>query len=247
MEYLDSRAANGPFMVETLPLSRKKVKRGHQDIQYISKLFGDRLKVKYNVRPNNVWNYMRKYKRFTVGDVHLQTDVSIGNGDFIYVKHDEWADDAIDTSAQWKAIVLECRAMDPEHVYILVAWLNRPEDLDSGRKPYHGRNELIPSNHLDIIDAMSVNGKLDLTQWSENSDEIPEPDQYFWRQTYDAAYTKTYSELEHFCIEDAPHNPDDMIVQCDQDHCKRWMHVKCIARDAAQRASEWTILECETY
>jgi len=37
---------------------------------------------------------------------------------------------------------------------IQVAWLNRPEDLDTSRKPYHGKNELIASNQLEIIDAM---------------------------------------------------------------------------------------------
>ncbi|QIW95743.1 hypothetical protein AMS68_001261 [Peltaster fructicola] len=235
-DYLDSQAAEGPFVVETLPLSRKKVKRGNQDVERIDDLFERRLTVQYNIRPNNAWSALKKYKRFTVGDIHHRTDVSIGVGEYIFVKHDEWSDDKLDTSTQWKAIVLEVRALDSEHVYILVAWLNRPEDLEDGRKPYHGRSELIPSNQLDVIDAMTVNGRLDLVHWSESSDDIPH--QYFWRQTYDAAYTKTFSELKRFCVEDTAHNPDDMIVQCEQEECRRWMHVKCIARAAARAASE---------
>ena len=45
----------------------------------------------------------------------------------------------MDFSGQWKAKVLEVRALDSEHVYIRVAWLNRPEDLQGGRKAYHGK------------------------------------------------------------------------------------------------------------
>ena len=56
-------------------------------------------------------------------------------------------------------------------MFIRVVWLNRPEDLDSGRKPYHGKNELIPTNQMDIIDAFSVNGSLDVVHWNENDDE----------------------------------------------------------------------------
>ena len=98
---------------------------------------------------------------------------------------------------QWKAKVLEVRALDEEHVYIRVAWLNRPEDLESGRKPYHGKHELIPTNQMDIIDALSVNGSFQVIKWDESAEDdessMPAEDQYFWRQTYDVANTKTFS------------------------------------------------------
>ncbi len=64
-----------------------------------------------------------------------------------------------------EAKVLEVRALDPEHVYIRVAWLNRPEDLAGGRQPHHGKNELIPTNQLDIIDAMVTRHDIVL-KWS---------------------------------------------------------------------------------
>lgn len=86
------------------------------------------------------------------------------------------------------------RALDQEHVYVRVAWFNRPEDLPTGRQPYHGKNELIPSNEMDIIDAMAVNGRLEVIHWDEFDDDsamMPE-DQYFWRQTYEFL-TSTYS------------------------------------------------------
>jgi hypothetical protein len=111
-------------------------------------------------------------------------------------------DHKIDVAAQWKAKVLEVRALDPEHVYIRVAWLNRPEDLDSGRKDYHGANELIPTNQLDIIDAMTVNGRLDIYHWVEEDDEsqMPGIGEHFWRQTYDAANTRTFSVSLTWCL-----------------------------------------------
>lgn len=38
------------------------------------------------------------------------------------------------------------------------------------------------------------------------------------------------------CIEPAPHNPDEMILQCSNKACRQWLHVKCIAEAAVQRA-----------
>jgi hypothetical protein len=121
------------------------------------------------------------------------------------IKHDETgeSDQRIDIAAQWKARVLEVRALDQEHVYLRVAWLNRPEDLAGGRKPYHGKNELIPTNQLDVIDAMAVNGVLDVVHWKDDDDSAAmiAEDQYFWRQTYDYANTRTFS-VSHDYVED---------------------------------------------
>ena len=108
-----------------------------------------------------------------VTNVELVGSESIAVGQCILVKHDDSEDQKIDIAAQWKAKVLEVRALDSEHVYIRVAWLNRPEDLSTGRKPYHGKNELIPTNQMDIIDAMAVNGSSDVVQWDEKDDDTP--------------------------------------------------------------------------
>jgi hypothetical protein len=156
---------------------------------------------------------------------------------------------------------LEVRALDPEHVYIRLSWLNRPEDLPSGRKDYHGKNELVPTNQMDIIDAMAINGGLKVKHWDETADDdetsMPEEDEYFWRQTYDFANTKTFSvwreysceverdranknlqDLRLICVDEAPQNPDELIVQCSSAGCRKWLHVRCIAEQALQRASE---------
>jgi hypothetical protein len=157
---------------------------------------------------------------------------------------------------------LEVRALDPEHVYIRLSWLNRPEDLGSGRKDYHGKNELVPTNQMDIIDAMAVNGGLKVKHWDETADDdetsMPEEDEYFWRQTFDFANTKTFSvwqesarvrskdmlltrtsqDLRKICVDEAPQNPDELIVQCSSAGCRKWLHVRCIAEQALQRARE---------
>ncbi|OTA39270.1 hypothetical protein BTJ68_00761 [Hortaea werneckii EXF-2000] len=158
-----------PFSIETIPATRKR-KRGSADPHTEPNLDDERLTVQYEVKPASNWESLRKYKKFTVGDE------SIGAGEHVLVKHDDTDDGKVDYAAQWKAKVLEVRALDSEHVYVRVAWLNRPEDLDTGRKSYHGKNELIPTNQLDIIDAMTVNGKLDVYKWEEENDDSTMPD-----------------------------------------------------------------------
>lgn len=114
---------------------------------------------------------------------------SIATGECILVKYDDGTstDTSLDITEQWKAKVLEVRALDEEHVYLRISWLNRPEDLVGGRQPHHGRLELIPSNEMDVIDAMTVNGRLDVVRWDESQEDalLPAADQFFWRQTLD--------------------------------------------------------------
>jgi hypothetical protein len=114
---------------------------------------------------------------------------SIATGNFVLIKHDDSDDLATNSLTDWKAKVLEVRALDAEHVYIRVSWLNRPEDMMGGRQSFHGRSELIPTNQMDVISALSVNGIFSL----KHSDEFGVDDQknflsgdkYFWRQTFD--------------------------------------------------------------
>lgn len=119
---------------------------------------------------------------------------SIATGQCILVKHDASTEDVrMASETQWKAQVLEIRALDSEHVFIRVAWLNRPEDLTSGRLLHHGKNELIVTNEMDVIDAMCVNGSLEVVALDDEDDESGTvEDQYFWRQTFDIT-TKKFS------------------------------------------------------
>lgn len=189
----------------------------------------------------------------------LVSSESISTGDCILVGHNDGsgeADTGVDLAEQWKAVVLEVRALDSEHVYLRVGWLNRPEDLDSGRKDYHGENELIPTNQMDVIDAMTVNGKINVIHWDENDldAQILSDNQYFWRQTFDYVGSKTFSvgifyelceanvrltrmqKLRQICKDNRPQNPDEMIIECSNEGCRNWLHANCIVEQAAKAA-----------
>jgi hypothetical protein len=83
------------------------------------------------------------------------------------------------------------RALDEEHVYVRVSWLNRPGDLEGGRKDHHGKNELVPTNQMDIINAQSVNGTFRLVRYDrlkyDDRNNAYNQDEYFWKQTFDFA------------------------------------------------------------
>jgi hypothetical protein len=116
---------------------------------------------------------------------------SIAIGDFILVSHGVTEDPVFDSLSDWKAKVLEVRALDKEHVYIRVSWLNRPEDLEGGRQDHHGKNELVLTNQMDVINAQSVNGTFRLVRYNrlkyDDRKNASDQDEYFWRQTFDFA------------------------------------------------------------
>lgn len=208
--FLDNNTKPFNVSIHAPTRKRKRSDEGGPHIQ--NDFFVPELSVQYEITPNSTWECLRRYKKFTGTRIlgssgefpHKLTMGTVGNesiatGQCILVKHDDQDEDQrVDIAAQWKAKVLEVRALDSEHVYIRVAWLNRPEDLDTGRKPYHGEYELIPSNHMDIIDAMSVNGSLEVMEWNEADEDAPMPmeEQYFWRQTFDARQKTLSVSLE---------------------------------------------------
>ena len=61
-----------------------------------------------------------------------------------------------------------------------------PEELPKGRTPYHGKNELVMSNHMEILDAMTVDERASVAHWEEldeHDDRGPQKE-LFWRQTF---------------------------------------------------------------
>jgi hypothetical protein len=132
--------------------------------------------------------------------------------------------------------------------------LYRPEDLPSGRLPHHGESELIASNHMDIIEALSVVDRANVIHWDEDPEKPwPPKEQLFWRQTYDvekplakrlsvredrqssdASYTDYPQPLRPICVDKAPCNPDESVVQCPS--CSEWLHAHCLEDQAVQDA-----------
>ena len=84
----------------------------------------------------------------------------------------------------WIARVLEVRASSPSAVYLRVYWMYWPTELPSGQDYYHGKSELVASNHMEIIDAMTVSGMAEVSHLIEE-DEAPVATGLYWRQKFD--------------------------------------------------------------
>lgn len=108
--------------------------------------------------------------------------------DYLFVNHNNIPHGVdlqnVDDTKFWVARVLEIRAEDEAHVYLRVFWMYWPDELPGGRQYYHGSRELVASNHMEIIDAMTVSGKANVTHWLE-LDEDEELHDLFWRQRFD--------------------------------------------------------------
>ena len=59
-----------------------------------------------------------------------------------------------------------------------------PVELPAGQEYYHGKSELVASNHMEIIDAMTVSGMAEVTHLVEQ-DDAPTATGLYWRQSFD--------------------------------------------------------------
>jgi hypothetical protein len=105
---------------------------------------------------------------------------------------------------------MECRFSHPnEGVYLRVLWFYRPEDLPMGPQPYHGQQELVMSNHMDIIEAQTIACPAKITEWDEKDDQ-QSLEQLYWRQTFDV-YSSRLSKVRTYCTCDSEYNPDEVM------------------------------------
>ncbi len=120
----------------------------------------------------------------------------------------------------WVAQILDCRAVDPENVFLCVAWLYRPEDLTKGREPHHATNEVLPSNEIAIINGTTVNYAAKYPRyWSEDDGEFIDEDRLLWRQTYNFHTGKCHPPLRKHCICKGVANPDKTLLNCTNEAC----------------------------
>ncbi|KAI4190887.1 MAG: hypothetical protein L6R41_000488 [Letrouitia leprolyta] len=144
------------------------------------------------------------------------------------------------------ARILEIRARDPQNVYARVYWVYRPEHTPSGRQPYHGENELIASNHMEIVDALTFVGRANVVHWvQEDGVQAPAPTEgMYWRQKYDFLSGKI-SALPTYCVCRKPINLYKFLVQCTNPRCMILLHADCLIehehitfleRDLSQRS-----------
>ncbi|KAJ6436685.1 reverse transcriptase [Purpureocillium lavendulum] len=201
--------------------------------------------VAYDIEPRKKWFGMTRYKSFIYNGVkyHLDDYVCVTNDTII--KHQV----ATGTSPEhqgppevtdyWVARILEIRALDADNVYARVFWMYSPdelppntltnEDFVSGRQLYHGQHELIASNHMDIINVVSVAMPAIVNHWLESEDEATQGALY-WRQAFDCR-TSELSSVDLVCICRSPANPDRMLVGCSNPECEKWLHYECLLHE----------------
>lgn len=70
---------------------------------------------------------------------------------------------------------------------------------ETGRRKYHGKHELIASNHMEILNICSFAGLASVTAWQEDDDDEAQTGLY-WRQTFDfrAGELSVHSPKETF-------------------------------------------------
>ncbi|KAJ4146833.1 hypothetical protein LMH87_001392 [Akanthomyces muscarius] len=143
--------------------------------------------VYYHIEPRQEWTSMTRYHSFILNSEKYLT------GEFVFVANENCIARGKlgeDLNAQvglcnvWVAQVLEVRALDERHVYARVCWMYSPDELPAGRRPYYGKNEIIASNHMDIINVLSIVHHAKVSQWIEADDEEI-PDGLYWRQAFD--------------------------------------------------------------
>ncbi|KAF4782434.1 BAH domain-containing protein [Colletotrichum scovillei] len=219
----------------------------------------DVLDLEYHVHPQKKWLEMTRYNSFVLNGTKYFSE------GFIYVANDQTvqrqkaaAEGSTDANEpekvlkrsksedDWVARILEIRASDEHHVYARIYWMYWPEELPEGtmegkrytggRQPYHGHNELIASNHMDIINVVSVTLPATVKQWiEENDDEIQEA--LYWRQAFDCR-TQQLSSVERTCKCRQPANPDKTLVGCSNKECGKWLHEHCLREETLMRTYE---------
>ncbi|KAL5345666.1 hypothetical protein ACLOAV_009420 [Pseudogymnoascus australis] len=217
----------------------------------------DALDVRYTVEPGT-WLGMQHYSKCTLENVDYRKN------DFVYVRPPDLELDGDDDERKfWVAQILEIRAKGPRHVYALVAWMYWPDQLVNAhvgaekpmslRRWYHGKHELVASNHLDVEEVTSMAGHAPVTHWlEEHDDKIQEG--LYWRQTFNVITgnlsvctpaNKDRKCLSNFgweqgirrhCTCKKYYNPDAVLVGCPNKECDIWMHEECVVNGALTKA-----------
>ncbi|PFH57448.1 hypothetical protein XA68_15037 [Ophiocordyceps unilateralis] len=197
----------------------------------------------YTVEPRKEWFEMARYNSFVLNNVKYY------NEDFVYIANDATIERQMASSKDfqstdhWVAKILEVRASDEHHVYARIYWMYSPDEIPpntldgkklvSGRQPYHGQNELIASNHMDVINVVSVATHAQVNQWVESDDEEVQ-DALYWRQAFDCR-TAQLSSVDLTCKCKTPANPDQTLIGCTNTACEEWLHLACLQHDVLMR------------
>ncbi|KAF4464434.1 hypothetical protein FALBO_8727 [Fusarium albosuccineum] len=256
--------ANGPSRAEQERHKNKKRKRDGQDddkrVQIQISPFSptgtfkthDTMDLYYTVEPGKRWSDMTRYNSFVLNGIKYYSEgfVFVANEATIERQRAEGnlgSGVALKKSDDdWVARILEIRAADEHHVYARVYWMYWPDELPpgtldgkkqvQGRQSYHGQNELIASNHMDVINVVSVTMPATVNQWIESDDEEIQ-DALYWRQAYDCRNSQL-SSVDLMCKCQTPANPDRTLIGCTSSECGKWMHRECLSHDVLMQVYE---------
>ncbi|PHH65457.1 hypothetical protein CDD81_2237 [Ophiocordyceps australis] len=225
-------------LVQTSPFRPRGKFKTHQNMD-----------LAYVVEPRKRWVDMTRYNSFVLNNLKYCND------DYVYIANDATIErqkttnkDAdhqslLQSADYWVARILEIRAMDEHHVYARVYWMYSPDEIPagtldgkklvSGRQPYHGQNELIASNHMDVINVVSVAMRAVVNEWIETDDEQVQ-DALYWRQAFDCRASQL-SSVSLTCKCKTPANPDKTLVGCTNSACGTWLHYDCLLHDVLTR------------
>ncbi|KAL8714761.1 MAG: hypothetical protein Q9220_001274 [cf. Caloplaca sp. 1 TL-2023] len=162
-----------------------------------------------HIRPESLWTSLTQYRNFCIHDhTHTIHQYALISRFQPLSQLDNPL--ATDQDVICIARILEIRALDPRNVYIRVYWLYRPEEAPGGRQPYHGKNEMIASNRMEIVDAVRVKGAVEVAHLEDDEDLGKPP------------------ALHCTCIR--PLNPDNPPpIKCtNQKRCGILMHTECL-------------------
>ncbi|KAH7137824.1 hypothetical protein EDB81DRAFT_656213 [Dactylonectria macrodidyma] len=227
------------------PAGTLKAKAQQSPFSLSGTLAQDELIDYYTVEPRQQWDKMSRYNSFILRNRKFE------RGDFVLVANETTvkkannARDSKQTTGEsshfWIAYILEIRAADENRVFARVYWMYWPDELPPGtingkksirgRQLYHGRNELIASNHMDVIDVLSVEGPASVKQWMESSDDEFNSD-FFWRQRFNC-HQKRLTSAQPICRCKLPANPHRRTIGCSI--CGMWFHEWCLIRDTLER------------
>lgn len=206
----------------------------------------------YTVEPGKRWQEMTRYNSFVLNGVKYYSE------GFVYVANESTIERQRAAASMgnvgpvkksdddWVARILEIRAADEHHVYARVYWMYWPDELPpgtldgkktvQGRQPYHGQNELIASNHMDVINVVSVTMPASVNQWIEADDEEIQ-DALYWRQAFDCRNAQL-SSVDLMCKCETPANPDKTLIGCTSSECGKWMHHECLWHEVLMKVYE---------
>ncbi|TGJ80380.1 hypothetical protein E0Z10_g8383 [Xylaria hypoxylon] len=201
----------------------------------------------YQVHPHQKWMDMTRYNSFVLNGVKYYSEgfIFVANNSTIERQKNpgEQRPSRQKSDDDWVARILEIRASDEHHVYARVYWMYWPDELPAGtqegkksiqgRQSYHGQNELIASNHMDVINVVSVTAQATVNQWDEtNEDEVQQA--LYWRQAFDVR-SMDLSSAQPRCRCNRPENPDKQLINCTNTECRKWLHDDCLIHEALMK------------